>query len=278
MLGLLPNSLQHAHTRLMPDLARAIQDSFPGAQKPFTDPLHEESHKDKVDDSNLYFQDYQPLSVIEPWMALLESLFPSYVELISIGRSYEGREIKGLRVGAKVQDGVRRKAIVVTGAAHAREWISVSTVSYLAYAFITNHLKEKKITSLVNEFDWIFIPTLNVDGYVYTWEHDRLWRKNRQPTSLSFCNGIDLDRSYDVQWEALKAQSNPCSDSRLPQHSLLFHACSPCIGFPGETPFEAVEAKRLADWMAKMKDEGLDFVGYIDFHSYSQQSTMSSNS
>ena len=229
MLGLLPNSLQHAHTRLMPDLARAIQDTFPGVQKPFTSPLLEESRKDKVDESNLFFQDYQPLSVIEPWMTLLESLFPSYVQVFSVGQSYEGREIKGLRVGNKVQDGKRRKVVLVTGAAHAREWISVSTVSYLAYAFITNHLKDKKITALVNEFDWLFIPTLNVDGYAYTWEHDRLWRKNRQPTSLSFCKGIDLDRSYDVQWEALKAQSNPCSDSKLffplppfPQYSLLF--------------------------------------------------------
>ena len=197
----------------MPDLGRAVQETFPGAQKPFSDPLLEETSKEKVDGSNIFFQDYQPLSVIVPWMKLLESLFPAYVQAFSIGASHEGREIMGLRVGTKNPEGERKKAIIVTGAAHAREWISVSTVSYLAYSFIINHLKDKRITALVNDFDWIFIPTLNVDGYAYTWEHDRLWRKNRQPTSLSFCKGIDLDRAYGIHWEAQKTQSNPCSDS-----------------------------------------------------------------
>ncbi|RPB18496.1 hypothetical protein L211DRAFT_796656 [Terfezia boudieri ATCC MYA-4762] len=254
LLGLLPNTLQHAHARLMPDLGRAVQETFPGARKPFSDQTLEEISKEKVDGSNIFFQDYQPLSVIVPWMKLLESLFPAYVQTFSIGASHEGREIMGLRVGTKMPDGARKKAIIVTGAAHAREWISVSTVSYLAYSFIINHLKDKRITALVDGFDWIFIPTLNVDGYAYTWEHDRLWRKNRQPTSLSFCKGIDLDRAYDIHWEAQKTQSNPCSDS-----------------FPGEKPFEAVEAKILSDWVAQMKEENLDFIGYLDFHSYSQQ-------
>lgn len=257
----------------MPDLGRAIHDTFPGTQESFTDPLIDESSKEKVEESHIFFQNYQPLSVILPWMKLLESLFPTYVQTFSIGLSHEGREIMGLRVGARKPQGERKKAIIVTGAAHAREWISVSTVSYLAFSFINSYLKDKHITALIDEFDWIFIPTLNVDGYAYTWEHDRLWRKNRQPTSLSFCKGIDLDRAYDVHWEAQKAQSNPCSDSMLsPESVCLSHIYSPNLGFPGESPFEAVEAKRLSDWVAKMKKDSLDFVGYLDFHSYSQQS------
>ncbi|KAF8466591.1 hypothetical protein BDZ91DRAFT_724624 [Kalaharituber pfeilii] len=252
LLGLLPNSLQHAHTRLLPDLGRAAQDTFPGAQKPFANPLLEDTAR--IVTNNIYFRDYQPLSVIVPWIKLLESLFPSYVQAISIGKSYEERDIMGLRVGTRPPDGQRKQAIIVTGAAHAREWISVSTVSYLAYSFITSHMKDKEITALVDEFDWIFIPTLNVDGYAYTWEHDRLWRKNRQPTSLSFCKGIDLDRAYNVHWEDQQTQTNPCSDN-----------------FPGESPFEAVESKRLADWMHQMKLDDVDFAGYVDFHSYSQQ-------
>lgn len=213
LLGLLPDSLQHAHTRLMPDLGRVAQDTFPGAKNSFSDDLREE--KDRTCTNNLFFQDYQPLSVIENWMKLLESLFPTYVQVVSLGHSYEGREILGLRVGVRPKEGERKKAIVVSGAAHAREWISVSTVSYVAYSFISNHEKDKATSDLVEAFDWIFIPTLNVDGYAYTWEHDRLWRKNRQPTTLSFCRGIDLDRAYNAHWESQASQANPCSDSRF---------------------------------------------------------------
>src|SRR5277367_1967207 len=62
-------------------------------------------------------------------------------------------------------------------------------------------------------------PVVNVDGYEYSWTTDRLWRKNRQPTPVPFCTGIDPDKSWGYMWDAPGSQtfnSNPCSES----HSL----------------------------------------------------------
>lgn len=148
-------------------------------------------------------------------MKFLESLFPTHVRVVSIGDSFEGREIQAIHVGKTAAIGKKKKTIIVTGAVHAREWISVSTVSYLAYSLVTGYGHgDRIIDMLVDQFDWYFIPTLNVDGYVYTWEGDRLWRKNRQPTTLAFCKGIDLDRAYNFHFDGSSAsQSNPCSDS-----------------------------------------------------------------
>lgn len=195
----------------MRDLSQTARDTYPG-ESPLS--RYYGQTLDQVQD--LFFQEYQPLDVIQAWMNLLQSLFPDHVEIISIGKSYEGRDIQAIRVGNRRADGIKKKTIIVTGAVHAREWISVSTVSYLAYSLITGYRKAKDpfLDMIVDGFDWYFIPTLNVDGYVYTWEGDRLWRKNRQPTTLAFCKGIDLDRAYNFHFDgSSQSQSNPCSDS-----------------------------------------------------------------
>ncbi|SPN98851.1 related to carboxypeptidase [Cephalotrichum gorgonifer] len=259
-LSLLPESLQYSYSILIPDLASLVYNSYPSKflSEGYVDVSREVYSPSRSQlfeyGENVFFENYQPLPVIVRWMRLVEALFPSFVNVISVGKSYEGRDILGLRVGSPETPGSPdrpRKTIVVTGGIHAREWISTTTVNYVAWSFITHNQKDPIVTKFLKHFDIVFLPVLNPDGFEYTWQVDRLWRKTRQPTPFRFCRGVDLDRAFGYEWGEA---GDPCSEF-----------------YGGSEPFEATEAQQLADWAEKAALNHTRIVGLIDLHSYSQQ-------
>lgn len=267
LLSLLPPSLQTSYWVLIDDLPSAILESYPSPPT-----LKEQTDFDRKfsvdltspsngDEGTYFFRNYQPPNVVMRWMRLIEAMFPSFVRFTTIGQSYEGRDIPALVVstaGTVNQDPTnRRKTLVVMGGSHAREWISTTTVNYLAWSFITSYGKDQLITKFLQSFDLVFIPELNPDGIEYTWNADRLWRKSRQHTSLQFCRGLDLDHAFGYEWDSSRAGhlNDPCSES-----------------YAGDEPWESVEVTAFRDWAKnEVVNNGVEFVGLVDLHSYSQQ-------
>ncbi|KAG0237769.1 hypothetical protein B0O80DRAFT_434388 [Mortierella sp. GBAus27b] len=141
------------------------------------------------------------------------------------------------------------KAILFHGGQHAREWISPAVVTYIAKELILGYGVNKKITKIVDQFEFTIIPVLNGDGYAYTWERNRMWRKNRQPTSIPFCPGIDTNRNWGYKWNQGGSSGIPCSDA-----------------YHGPAPFAANEPKMISEYILKKGN----VVSYIDFHAFSQ--------
>ncbi|CAK7204177.1 Putative metallocarboxypeptidase ecm14 [Sporothrix eucalyptigena] len=148
----------------------------------------------------------------------------------------------------------KKKTILITGGLHAREWISSSSVSYIAWAIITGYGHTNMITKLVDNFDIVLVPVVNPDGYEYTWQTDRLWRKTRQATNFRYCRGYDLDHAFGYEWDS-KTRDEPCSES-----------------YGGESAFQAVEAQSISAWARnEVEANNVEFIGFLDLHSYSQQ-------
>ncbi|OLN97297.1 putative metallocarboxypeptidase ecm14 [Colletotrichum chlorophyti] len=260
LLSLLPQSL-HSYSTLITDVASAVSDTYPTLDTPPQIQQWEQNGRatlgaSRRDTDNYFFQDYHPLSTIIQWMRLNEAMFPAITQIISIGKSYEGRDIPALKIGVKAPPGKqtgKRKTVVVTGGMHAREWISTTTANYVAWSFITAFGREPMITKLLEHFDFVFIPVVNPDGVEYTWEVDRLWRKSRQQTGMRWCRGFDLDHAFGYEWGDWSA-NDPCSES-----------------YGGNEPWQATEAIALATWARNASQESAEFVGLIDLHAYSQQ-------
>merc|ERR1719414_2653294 len=128
--------------------------------------------------------------------------------LETIGTSYEGRDIKAVRLtGSGYVSGGNR--VVVGFQQHAREWITGMAGVYAVEAACE---KAKADPSWLAETELVFIPTANPDGAIYSENGQRMWRKNTRVNSGSSCLGVDLNRNWEGDWGGGQSTSpNKCS-------------------------------------------------------------------
>jgi len=130
--------------------------------------------------------------------------------MINAGKSHEGRDIWGLKIEGKNR--INRPAILYHGGIHSREWISPTTVCWIISELITKYESDPVVKKLVDSIQWHIFPVLNVDGFVYTWTTNRMWRKTRSPNQGSTCIGTDPNRNFPYRWNSGGSSGSPCSE------------------------------------------------------------------
>jgi murein tripeptide amidase MpaA len=93
----------------------------------------------------------------------LGALYPNLVTVINAGRSYEGKQIKYVRISTTRFENLMKPVIIIDAATHAREWVSPPVALYLINQLVAN--PQSRIT---REIDWVIIPVVNPDGYEYS--------------------------------------------------------------------------------------------------------------
>jgi len=131
---------------------------------------------------------------------------PQIVKLEVIGHTHQGREIIALKVtkdAKTIADGARPDVLYMS-TIHAREWIANEVNRRLLHYFVDNYGKNAEVTNLVNTRALWFMVIANPDGYQYTFDHERLWRKNLRDNDgdgqITNADGVDLNRNYDINW------------------------------------------------------------------------------
>ncbi|KAH8078719.1 peptidase M14 [Cristinia sonorae] len=218
--------------------------------------------------NSTFHEDYHPLSDIDEFVDELLRLHPDLISRTNIGHTSEGREMHALTISrpkanlVKGSEYAKKTGFVVTGAQHAREWIATSTAMFIAHALVSDPSEPYSLSTLLNHFDFHIVIVPNPDGYIYTWEKDRLWYKNRQVIGPSErCLGIDMNRNWGYKWKpearfpALKKKKKPTSP---------VDPCAPW--YPGHRPFESPEVNNIANWITTLPN----LRAFVDLRSYGQ--------
>ena len=172
---------------------------------------------------------------------------------------------------------------------HAREWITPATLTYMIKELVEN---PSKYNCIMDEFDWIFIPVLNPDGYTYTHKNNRMWRKTRSsPSNTLFRRTAEEslradrlarfeddpvlnDEILDKLKSSLNAKDGFSCTGTDANRNFGFKwltggsSRNPCSEtFAGPEPFSEPETKAVSDFILKNKD---NIAMYISLHAYSQ--------
>jgi hypothetical protein len=129
---------------------------------------------------------------------------PKIAQLRVIGKTLEGRKILAVRVTRNVKKTPLRKrpAVLYQGTTHAREWIAAEVPMRLMDWFLDQ--KNKPTRKLIRRNEFWFVPVLNPDGYQYTFDAERLWRKNMRDNdgdgTIEVGDGVDINRNYPERW------------------------------------------------------------------------------
>ncbi|CAD7086389.1 unnamed protein product [Hermetia illucens] len=225
------------------DILKDNNISYELAVKNFQKVLDAEEAERRRSKSSVYdWTGYHTLEETYAWLQSLEEQFPQYVKVVNAGKSYEGRDLLGVKVSFKAGN----KAVFIEGGIHAREWISPATVTYLLNQILTS--KDIAVRDMAEKHDWYVFPHVNPDGFVYTHTTDRLWRKTRSK-GVS-CYGADANRNWDYKWMSVGASNQECAET-----------------YAGKSAFSEIEMKNMAEYIEKEKD---NIRLFISFHSFGQ--------
>uniref|UniRef100_M4BUC5 Peptidase M14 domain-containing protein n=1 Tax=Hyaloperonospora arabidopsidis (strain Emoy2) TaxID=559515 RepID=M4BUC5_HYAAE len=174
----------------------------------------------------------------------------------NVSVTYEGRAIPGFRISTTLNatkaSSPEKRTLYMQALLHAREWQAGAATLY-AMASMLDDLRagDEAALRIFDKLDWYFVPIVNVDGYQYTWEVDRMWRTSRHLVEVHGHKvGVDLNRNW------------PPEDYFNQDPSIVNGET-----YPGAYPLSEQSAAGLFHFITSLKS----LSGILDMHAFGSQ-------
>eukprot|EP01083_Nonionella_stella_P234952 826675_1 len=138
--------------------------------------------------------------------------FPQIASQSYLGTTIQGRDIPIITLSTS---GDTKPGLYIQAVVHAREWLANAATMYIMNALAEGYGTDESITNIMDAINIYIVPTVNIDGYIYSYEVDRNWRKNRRNNGDGTF-GVDINRNYNGPvgtWCTTGASSNPSSNT-----------------------------------------------------------------
>jgi len=203
--------------------------------------------KNKMAEEKKYTLDWTDYYSHDVLNEFLDSLAADndFAEVINIGQSYEGRDMNVLAI-RKAGEGA--PSVFLEAGIHAREWIAPAVATFIMRELVEDY---EEHPDYIDKINWYLLPSANPDGYMYSHEEDRMWRKTRSDTGSIFgCKGVDPNRNWGYHFGEAGVSHDKCSDV-----------------YCGEEAFSEPEMQNIKKFVESL--EPVPILSHC-FHSYSQ--------
>ncbi|EDW86362.1 uncharacterized protein Dwil_GK17666 [Drosophila willistoni] len=286
-----------AHEVLIFDVGKAIAYEQTKEEYLYTTPmsLKRPTVKPPAKRPPMTWNKYHDYDDIVKYLETIRMRHAQLIELIHIGRTYEGRPLIVVKIESKqsaaaaaasatsIASGHKRlrhkrrpgqaNAVFIEAGAQGLAWIGPAAATWMISELLRlmKSNKSDEEHDFVRNTTWYIMPVLNPDGYAYSHEYDRFWRKSRSqhaakaPSGLldsamtwlqqkrgpnKVCYGVDLDRNWLYQWGKRGSSKAPCNE---------FYA--------GPAPFSEPETKAVSDFLMDYRTQ---IKLYISLQAYGQ--------
>ena len=177
----------------------------------FNQPEVPEFVERKPDISEVYPKGNFTFEGVSYWLDRLNKEAPDQTEIILLGKSTEGRDIKAIRIGPQNNG----KKVLITACVHGNEKLSCSVTMGVITKILKEYMVDSRVTDLLRTRQIFYIPVICPDGYAHSSRHsddvdpNRNWNDKNLREKLSIPSvQVVKDFHKDKQFNAVMSCHN----------------------------------------------------------------------